>query len=323
MTAYILKRVLQLIPVLFGISVITFSLIYLIPGDPVRLMMGQHQDPEVAAAIRHELGLDKPIPVQYARYVTKAVQGDLGRSYVKRIAVRELLKGKFQATLVLTMAAMVLAIVIGVIAGLVSAAKPNSLSDYLFMVLAIVGISLPVFWLGLMLQILANNLNASLTGEISRSIIPISGYFDPRYPWYVNLKYLILPAITLATVPMAIIARMVRSSMLEVMNLEYIRTARAKGLTERIVVMKHALKNALIPIITVIGNNFALLLTGAVLTETVFSWPGMGRLMVDAIIQRDFPVVMGGVIVMSVVFVVVNLIVDILYASVDPRIRYG
>lgn len=286
-------------------------------------MMGQHQDPEVAAAIRHELGLDKPIPVQYARYVTKAVQGDLGRSYVKRIAVRELLKGKFQATLVLTMAAMVLAIVIGVIAGLVSAAKPNSLSDYLFMVLAIVGISLPVFWLGLMLQILANNLNASLTGEISRSIIPISGYFDPRYPWYVNLKYLILPAITLATVPMAIIARMVRSSMLEVMNLEYIRTARAKGLTERIVVMKHALKNALIPIITVIGNNFALLLTGAVLTETVFSWPGMGRLMVDAIIQRDFPVVMGGVIVMSVVFVVVNLIVDILYASVDPRIRYG
>lgn len=323
MTAYILKRVLQLIPVLFGISVITFSLIYLIPGDPVRLMMGQHQDPEVAAAIRHELGLDKPIPVQYARYVTKAVQGDLGRSYVKRIAVRELLKGKFQATLVLTMAAMVLAIFIGVIAGLVSAAKPNSLSDYMFMVLAIVGISLPVFWLGLMLQILANNLNAALTGEISRSIIPISGYFDPRYPWFVNLKYLILPAITLATVPMAIIARMVRSSMLEVMNLEYIRTARAKGLTERIVVMKHALKNALIPIITVIGNNFALLLTGAVLTETVFSWPGMGRLMVDAIIQRDFPVVMGGVIVMSVVFVVVNLIVDILYASVDPRIRYG
>lgn len=308
---------------MFGISVITFSLIYLIPGDPVRLMMGQHQDPEVAAAIRHELGLDKPIPVQYARYVTKAVQGDLGRSYVKRIAVRELLKGKFQATLILTMAAMVLAIVVGVIAGLVSAAKPNSLSDYMFMVLAIVGISLPVFWLGLMLQILANNMNAALTGEISRSIIPISGYFDPRYPWYVNLKYLILPAITLATVPMAIIARMVRSSMLEVMNLEYIRTARAKGLTERIVVMKHALKNALIPIITVIGNNFALLLTGAVLTETVFSWPGMGRLMVDAIIQRDFPVVMGGVIVMSMVFVVVNLIVDILYASVDPRIRYG
>lgn len=323
MTSYILKRVLQLIPVMFGISVITFSLIYLIPGDPVRLMMGQHQDPEVAAAIRHELGLDKPIPVQYARYVTKAVQGDLGRSYVKRIAVRELLKGKFQATLILTMAAMVLAIVVGVIAGLVSAAKPNSLSDYMFMVLAIVGISLPVFWLGLMLQILANNMNAALTGEISRSIIPISGYFDPRYPWYVNLKYLILPAITLATVPMAIIARMVRSSMLEVMNLEYIRTARAKGLTERIVVMKHALKNALIPIITVIGNNFALLLTGAVLTETVFSWPGMGRLMVDAIIQRDFPVVMGGVIVMSMVFVVVNLIVDILYASVDPRIRYG
>lgn len=323
MTSYILKRVLQLIPVMFGISVITFSLIYLIPGDPVRLMMGQHQDPEVAAAIRHELGLDKPIPVQYARYVTKAVQGDLGRSYVKRIAVRELLKGKFQATLILTMAAMVLAIVVGVIAGLVSAAKPNSLSDYMFMVLAIVGISLPVFWLGLMLQILANNMNAALTGEISRSIIPISGYFDPRYPWYVNLKYLILPAITLATVPMAIIARMVRSSMLEVMNLEYIRTARAKGLSERIVVMKHALKNALIPIITVIGNNFALLLTGAVLTETVFSWPGMGRLMVDAIIQRDFPVVMGGVIVMSMVFVVVNLIVDILYASVDPRIRYG
>ncbi len=297
-------------------------MIYLIPGDPVRLMMGQHQDPEIAASIRHELGLDKPVYTQYLRYMGKVVQGDFGRSYVKRRDVSELLVGKFEATLILTMSAMVLAVFIGVVAGLVSAARPNSFADYAFMIVAVVGISLPVFWLGLMLQIASNELNAALSGDTLRSVIPISGYFDNRYPWYVNLKYLLLPSVTLATVPMAIIARMVRSSMLEVMNLEYIRTARAKGLSERIVVVKHALKNALIPIITVIGNNFALLLTGAVLTETVFSWPGMGRLMVDAIIQRDFPVVMGGVLVMSVIFVVVNLVVDIFYAWVDPRIRY-
>lgn len=322
MFSYILKRILQLIPVMFGISIITFSMIYLIPGDPVRLMMGQHQDPEIAASIRHELGLDKPVYTQYLRYMGKVVQGDFGRSYVKRRDVSELLAGKFEATLILTMSSMLLAVLIGVIAGLVSSARPNSFADYAFMVLAVVGISLPVFWLGLMLQIGSNELNAALSGDTLRSIIPISGYFDSRFPWYVNLKYLFLPSVTLATVPMAIIARMVRSSMLEVMNLEYIRTARAKGLSERVVVLKHALKNALIPIITVIGNNFALLLTGAVLTETVFSWPGMGRLMVDAIIQRDFPVVMGGVLVMSVIFVAVNLIVDIFYAWVDPRIRY-
>lgn len=322
MFKYVLKRIAQLIPVMFGITIITFSMIYLIPGDPVRLMMGQHQDPEIAASIRHELGLDKPVYTQYLRYMGKVVQGDFGRSYVKRRDVSELLVGKFEATLILTMSAMVLAVFIGVVAGLVSAARPNSFADYAFMIVAVVGISLPVFWLGLMLQIASNELNAALSGDTLRSVIPISGYFDNRYPWYVNLKYLLLPSVTLATVPMAIIARMVRSSMLEVMNLEYIRTARAKGLSERIVVVKHALKNALIPIITVIGNNFALLLTGAVLTETVFSWPGMGRLMVDAIIQRDFPVVMGGVLVMSVIFVVVNLVVDIFYAWVDPRIRY-
>jgi len=320
--SYVIKRVLQLIPVMIGISIITFSMIYLIPGDPVRLLMGQHQDVEIAAAIRHELGLDKPVYVQYARYMGRIITGDLGKSYRNKREVSDLLKGKFEATLILTGAAMLLAIIAGVTAGMISAAKPNSFGDYFFMVIAVVGISLPVFWLGLMLQIGANNVNSALAGGDVRSIIPISGYFDNRLSWWENLKFLVLPAVTLATVPMAIIARMVRSSMLEVMNLEYIRTARAKGLLPRVVVMKHALKNALIPIITVIGNNFAILLTGAVLTETVFSWPGMGRLMVDAIFQRDFPVVMGSVIVMSVVFVFVNLIVDIFYAWIDPRIRY-
>ena len=322
MFAYIAKRILQLIPVMFGISVITFAMIYLIPGDPVRVMMGPHQDPEIAATIKHELGLDKPVYVQYLTYMSRVCKGDFGKSYIKRRQVSELLQGKFEATMILTLSAMVLAILVGVTAGLISAAKPNSISDYSLMVFAVVGISMPVFWLGLMLQIAANNVNAAMASETARSVLPISGYFDDRLAWWQNLKFLILPSLTLGTVPMAIIARMVRSSMLEVMNLEYIRTARAKGLSERVVVVKHALKNALIPIITVIGNNFAILLTGAVLTETVFSWPGMGRLMVDAIIQRDFPVVMGGVIVMSVVFVFVNLIVDIFYAWIDPRIRY-
>jgi len=319
---YVLRRVLQLVPVLFGISVITFSMIYLIPGDPVQLIMGQHQDPAIKASIRHELGLDKPVIVQYGTYVGRAIKGDLGRSYVKRRKVSELVSEKFEATLILTISAMVFAIVFGVFAGLVSAARPNSVWDYLMMVVAVIGISLPVFWLGLMLQILANHVNAALSAGQVATIIPVSGYFSEGAPWLKNIRHLILPTITLATIPMAIIARMVRSSMLEVMNLEFIRTARAKGLPQRVVVIKHALKNALIPIVTVIGNNFAILLTGAVLTETVFSWPGMGRMMVDAINQRDFPVVMGGVLVMSIVFVLVNLVVDVLYAWIDPRIRY-
>lgn len=311
---FILGRVLALVPVLFGISLLTFALLYLIPGDPVRLMSGQHADPEVVAEIRHQMGLDLPRPVQYVRFVWRALHGDLGRSYVKKVDVSEFLADKFVNTLYLTFVAMFIAVFVGVGAGLLAASKPHSWLDYTMMFAAVLGLSLPVFWLGLMMQLVfASWLH----------VLPVSGISAYGNAPIENLKYVILPALTLSTVPMAIIARMTRSSMLEVSNLDYILAARAKGLSERVILYKHVLRNALIPVVTVIGNNFAILLTGAVLTETVFSWPGLGRTMVNAIEQRDFPVVMGGVLMMAVIFVVVNLLVDILYAFIDPRIRYS
>jgi len=254
--------------------------------------------------------------------ITPAVWFDFGRSYRQQRDVREIIRGSFKNTAYLTLVAMFIAIAVGVFAGIVSAVKQYSILDYLTMAVALIGVSMPVFWLGLMLILLFQSQLGWITGtgfgEITYHSVNL-GLFVLKIPWHQNI---ILPSVTLATVPMAIIARMTRSSMLEVMNLDYIRTARAKGLSEWRVIVRHALKNSLIPIITVIGVNFALLLAGAVLTETVFSWPGLGREIVDAIEFRDFPVVMAGVVLFAFVFVVVNLIVDLLYAYVDPRIRY-
>jgi peptide/nickel transport system permease protein len=254
--------------------------------------------------------------------LSPAMWFDLGRSYRQQREVRDIIRSSFKNTAYLSIVAMLIAVLVGITAGILSAVKPYSFVDYLTMTIALIGVSMPVFWLGLMLILLFQGqlgwIKGIGFGEIAW--IPINlGLFVLRIPWHQNV---ILPGITLATVPMAIVARMTRSSMLEVMNLDYIRTARAKGLSEWAVVMKHALKNSLIPIITVIGVDFALLLAGAVLTETVFSWPGLGREIVDAIEFRDFPVVMGGVVLFAFVFVLVNLVVDILYAYVDPRIRY-
>jgi len=254
--------------------------------------------------------------------ISPAVWFDFGRSYRQQREVRDIIRDSFRNTAYLTLVAMTIAILVGIIAGIVSAVRPYSAVDYLTMTGALIGVSMPVFWLGLMLILLFQGQLGWITGigfgEITWHEINL-GLFSFHLPWHQNV---ILPAITLATVPMAIIARMTRSSMLEVMNLDYIRTARAKGLNEWTVIIRHALKNSLIPIITVIGLNFALLLAGAVLTETVFSWPGLGREIVDAIEFRDFPVVMAGVVLFAFVFVMVNLVVDILYAYVDPRIRY-
>ena len=510
MLGYIIRRILQLIPVLIGISLITFILSNVIPGDPVRIIMGQRSDRETELRIREKLGLDKPLWVQYwiwarnlvrnpgelpefnlrtdgekpeaydlrfakdtvfatgktvhkvgtqvdglqdnlfltalfdltdrtvidgmfddasadqtdvanlespskrtivakenrggIRYFTfdsgdrfemapnalltlggnRAKVGDFnagmsvdvalavkhdtklwalyddasgnlpeisaafkkhadahiasgsvtdivitppewfdfGRSYRQQREVREIIRDSFKNTAYLSTVAMLIAILVGITAGIVSAVKPHSLWDYCMMTGALIGVSMPVFWLGLMLILLfQGQLHwISSTGFGKVKWIPINlGIFMFHIPWHQNI---ILPAITLATVPMAIVARMTRSSMLEVLNLDYVRTARAKGLSEWNVIMKHGLKNALIPIITVIGVDFAILLAGAVLTETVFSWPGLGREIVDAIEFRDFPVVMGGVVLFAIVFVIANLVVDILYAYVDPRIRY-
>jgi len=313
MAFYLLKRFLSIIPVLLGITIITFTAIHLAPGDPIRVRMGQRYDPVIAEQLRAELGLDKPLVVQYLVFLNDLVHGDLGFSYIKGQPVTQLLGDKFGNTLYLSLSAMAIAIVLGMLAGILAAMRPQSSLDYLVMILAVAGVSIPVFWLGLMLQLVFGSYF---------HMLPVSGMTEYGATAWENFKHLILPAVTLATVPMAIIARITRSSMLEVMGQDYIRTARAKGLGTRAIIFRHALKNALIPIITVIGNMFALLLTGAVLTETVFSWPGLGRAMVDAIGQRDFPIILGSVTLFAVTFVMVNLVVDIIYAWVDPRIRY-
>lgn len=290
-----------------------------VPGDPVRVMMGQREDPAAAARLRHELGLDKHPVEQYVLFVGRSLKGDFGRSYVQKRPVSEIIENSFWKTVHLSVVAMFIACVIGVAAGIFSAVRPNTWIDYTSMGLALIGVSMPVFWLGLMLYLIFTvNLGwveATGTGEARWIMLPGGHRF---VYWYDNI---ILPAITLSTVPMAIVARMTRSSMLEVMNLDYIRTAKAKGLAFSKIVLGHALKNAMIPIITVVGTNFASLLAGAVLTETVFSWPGLGQEIVNAIRQRDFPVVMGGTLLFALNFVLVNLLVDVLYAWVDPRIR--
>lgn len=325
---YIVMRVLASVPVLIGVTFICFAVLMAAPGDPVRIVMGQHYDAEIAASLRAEWGLDRPFIVQYGRFLGRTASGDLGKSYVKGgMDVGPYLLNRFVNTLLLTLVAMGIAILVGMVAGIVSAAWPRSAADYLLMLGAVAGISVPVFWLGLMLQLLFASWigwlpvsDMSYTGDLTNLWNQTGGNYL-AYWWQASGKYFVLPGSTLAVVPMAIIARLTRSSMLEVMNLDYIRTARAKGLSYRRVVLVHGLRNALIPIVTVIGNNFAILLTGAVLTETVFAWPGLGRAMVQAITQYDYPIVLGGVMLMAVVFVIVNLCVDLVYCAIDPRVR--
>jgi peptide/nickel transport system permease protein len=328
--SYLLLRALGAVPVLIGVTFICFTILMAAPGDPVRIVMGQHYDAEIAAQLRAEWGLDQPFIVQYGRFIGRVAQGDLGVSYVKHgMAVGPFLVQRFANTLLLTLVAMIIAIVVGMVAGIASAAWPRSPADYLLMFSAVAGISIPVFWLGLMLQLVfASYLGWLPVSEMESTESLVSLWRQAQgnyvaYWWHVTGKYFVLPSITLATVPMAIIARLTRSSMLEVMSQDYIRTARAKGLSYRRVVLVHGLRNALIPIVTVVGNNFALLLTGAVLTETVFAWPGLGRAMVQAISQYDYPIVLGGVMLMATVFVLVNLAVDLTYALIDPRVRYS
>lgn len=305
MHKYIIKRLLYLIPTMFGVSLIVFTMMYFTPGDPAKIMLGDAAAPEQIEALREELGLDKPFVVQYGRWLYNLViNQDMGRSYRSNRPVVDEIVQRFPATLQLAAAGVLVSVVIGVPIGIISATKQYSFLDNASMFIALLGISMPNFWLG-MLLVLFFSLNLGW--------LPSSG-LD-------SFSHIILPAITLGTGSAATIARMTRSSMLEVIRQDYIRTARAKGQVESKVVNRHALKNALIPIITVIGLQFGGLLGGAVLTESVFSIPGVGRLMVDAIGTRDFPIVQGGVLFIAIVFSLVNLLVDILYAFVDPRIR--
>lgn len=304
MHKYIFKRVLLLIPVLLGVTFIVFTIMSFTPGDPVQMMLGESAQPEDMAALTAKMGLDDPFLVQYVRFVGNAIRGDFGRSYVTKREVFAEIFARFPNTLLLTAVAVAIAIAIGIPVGIISATKQYSLTDSLSMIAALLGVSMPNFWLGMMLI---------LVFAVGLGWLPFAGFG--------NLKSLILPAITLGTGVAAIITRMTRSSMLEVIRQDYIRTARAKGVAERHVINKHALKNALIPVITVVGLQFGQLLGGAVLTESVFSWPGVGRLLVDAIRQKDTPMVLASVVFMATTFSIVNLLVDILYAYVDPRIK--
>lgn len=306
MINYLIRRLFYLFPVVIGVTLITFLLFLVVPGDPVRLALGQHPNPELQKRIEHELGMDLPWYARYGRFLGKAVTGDLGNSIRTGEPVAKIIGDRLPATVKLAVAAMIFALLIGIPAGIISATKQYSFWDNTFMTLSLVGVSMPVFVLGLIFMLLFVSV---------LKIVPGSGYGDGK------LIYLLMPTLTLGTIPMAMISRMTRSALLEVMKSDYIRTARSKGLSERVVVYKHAFRNALIPIVTVIGNYFAGLFAGAIITEYVFNWPGIGSATINAITQRDYPVVMGIVLFIAAIFVISNLIVDITYALIDPRVK--
>ncbi|MBI1963708.1 MAG: ABC transporter permease [Candidatus Rokubacteria bacterium] len=304
----LLGRLVALLPVLFGITLLVFLLNAVALGDPARAAMGQRADPEALARLRQEYKLDRPLAVQYAAWMGRLARGDLGTSFREQRPVAEVLAERAPATLRLALAATLIAVALGVGAGALAAARPGSALDHALMGVAVLGISTPVFWLGMML---------ALVFAVTLGWLPVSGYGDGA------LAHLVLPALTLGALHTGTVARMTRSSLLEVVRQDYVQAARAKGLSERVVLLKHALRNALIPVVTVIGIGLADLLVGAPLTETVFAWPGLGRLLVAAVGQRDLPVVMGAVLVFAVVYVVGNLLVDLAYLAIDPRTRRG
>lgn len=336
MPSFIARRLLAALPVLLGISLITFGFLKLTgaKGGICAAILGERYTEERCAVIRQKFGWDENLALQYGRYLTRTVQGDLGESMVTRRAVAAELGERFPATMELALVAMLLAVLVGVPLGIVAAARHNTWVDLSAMLVALGGVSMPVFWLGLMMiYVLAVRLDLFPTsGRLSSGMVLvdrthlhlIDSLLARDLPAFKDaLHHLVLPAVALSTIPASIIARIARSAMLDVLGQDYIRTARAKGLGERAVVLRHALANALLPVVTVIGLQTGYLLSGAVLTETIFSWPGVGSWMVNAISSNDLPVVQGGVLVFAIVFVLINLLVDISYAWLDPRIRYG
>jgi peptide/nickel transport system permease protein len=330
---YTLRRVFALVPVLLGVSLIVFLFLHLIPGDPASAMLGDHATPDALVQLRAAYGLDQPWPNQYVLFVGHIVHGDLGRSIRTNTPVTSELATRFPATAELTLVAMLFAVLIGLPAGIISAWRRGSAFDHASVIVALTGVSMPIFWLGLML--------AWLFG-VQLKILPFSARLDTgvrftpitnfllldaviRADWAVlwqTIRHLLLPAIALSTVPMAIVARMTRGAMIEVLHQDYVRTARAKGLKDRVVVGGHAFRNALLPVVTIVGLQVGTLLSGAILTETIFSWPGIGRWVYESIQLRDYPVVQSMTLVIAVVFVIANLIVDLSYAWLDPRVRY-
>lgn len=341
MFSYLLRRLFILVPSFLGLTLVTFTLIRLIPGDPVEVMMGERNlDPAMHAAALERLGLHKPLYAQYFDYVTSLLQGNLGTSVVSQRSVWEEFKALFPATLELALVAMLIASVLGLIVGMIAAMRRGSIFDHGVMGISLTGYSMPIFWWGLLLIMLFS---------VKLGWTPVSGRIDLLYDvqphtgfmlidawlaeradpginqgaWINAVKHLILPSVVLATIPLAVIARMTRSSMLEVLREDYVRTARAKGLSPLRVVVVHTLRNALIPVLTVIGLQVGTLMGGAVLTETIFSWPGIGKWLIDAISRRDYPVVQNGILLVALLVILTNFVVDILYGVVNPRIRHA
>ena len=305
MPSFLLRRVLLAIPTLAGVLVVVFLLLYIAPGDPVQEMVGERADAETIARLRRELRLDDPVPVQFAHYVGGVLTGDLGTSYITGRPILRDVAERFPKTLLLAATAMVLAAILGISIGVITARWPGGVLDRVTLGAAYLGISFPVYWVGLLFILLF---------AVTLRWLPPSGYGRP--------EFLVLPALALGSRSIAFLARVTRSSMLEVLGSDFVRTARAKGLIERTVVVRHALRNALIPVITVLGLDFGYYLTGSILTETIFSWPGLGRYVVNAISRRDLPAIQGSVLFLSVVFVAVNLLTDLAYAKADPRVAY-
>ncbi len=349
MGRYIIRRFISVLPTLIGVTFVIFMFQRLIPGDPAVAMLGEHATEENVQRIREQFGLNRPVFLdrealaqgdlagffdsQYIRYLGRLLRLDLGDSIHRRIPVAETLMIRFPATIELALLSMILAVLIGIPVGIASAARRNSMLDSVSMIGSLVGVSMPIFWLGLMeimlfaviLQWLPSSgrLSSSIQLEAVTNFVVVDSIISGNWEALVDgLEHLALPVIALATIPMAIIARMTRSSMLDVLQEDYIRTATAKGLVERVVLFKHALKNAFLPVVTIIGIQTGTLLAGAVLTETIFAWPGIGKWVYDSILARDYPIVQGATLLIAIVFVVANLLVDLSYATLDPRIHY-
>ncbi|GGL64799.1 ABC transporter permease [Sporolactobacillus putidus] len=333
MLSYSIKRVLMLIPVLLGMTLIVFAIIHAIPGNPALTILGTKATPEAIQNLNRSLGLDQPWYIQYFTYLKHILSGDLGTSIQTNTPIANQIWPHLAATIELSFVAMIIAVVVGINAGIISAWKKNSVLDYTAMIVALIGVSMPIFWLGLLEQwafsVKLNWLPSIGRMDIISNVQPITNLYlidtlleGQLDQFWMVLRHLILPSIALATIPTAIIARMTRSSMLEVLKSDYIRTAKAKGQRMFWIVYKYALKNAFIPILTVIGLQTGLLLGGAILTETIFGWPGIGLYIYNAIQYRDYPVIQSGILVIAFIFVMVNFIVDLLYGLIDPRIKY-
>jgi peptide/nickel transport system permease protein len=331
MLAYILRRILILIPTLLGVSVIVFLMLHITPGDPAELLLGERATEEALYQMREHLGLNRPLHEQYGMFLKRLMQGDLGETIWTRQKVWIEVQQRFPATLELSVVALLISCTLGITLGIVSATRQYSFFDYLSMLGALAGVSMPIFWLGLVFMMifslnlgwlpLSGRLSIGIDLEVITNFYILDALLTRNWPALRDaLWHIIMPAVTLSTIPMAIVARMTRSAMLDVLRQDYIKTAKAKGLSRFKVTYKHALRNALIPVITTIGLQFGVLLGGAILTETIFAWPGVGKWMYDAVMQRDYMVIQGGVLFIAAIFVVINLCVDVLYAVINPRI---